>query len=191
MDREAAALAIEGFLRALGLDPKREPELAGTGARVAAAFADELCDGYAVDVAALLAKNVLAMTAAAESSEIVIVRDLPVTTMCPHHLMPAMGVATVAFAPRKRLVGLGAIAELVDAYAHRLTLQEVVGERVVAALMEHVQPAWAGCRLLLLHSCVVARGGRKHGVRVETVALPGTMDAATRAVALQALGVGA
>ena len=94
MQREAAARAIEAFLRALGRDPEREPELAGTGERVARAWADELLAGYAVDADALLAENVLAGT-----SELVVVRDLPVATMCPHHLLPSTGAATVAFAP--------------------------------------------------------------------------------------------
>ena len=73
MNREAAARAIEAFLRALGRDPGREPELAGTGERVAKAWADELLAGYAVDVDALLAGSVLA-----GSSGLVVVRDIPV-----------------------------------------------------------------------------------------------------------------
>ena len=60
MDRDAAARAIDAFLRALGRDPEREPELVGTAARVAAAYADELIAGYAVDVDALLAPAVFA-----------------------------------------------------------------------------------------------------------------------------------
>ena len=59
MDRSAAARAIDEFLLAIGRDPKTEPELRGTGARVADAFIDELCAGYAVDVDALLRGNVI------------------------------------------------------------------------------------------------------------------------------------
>src|SRR5271163_3393625 len=93
-DREAAARAIEDFLRAIGRDAEKEPSLIGTGARVADAYIDELCDGYAVDVPALLAANVIE-----GASEIVSVRDIAVATMCPHHLLPGEGRATVAFAP--------------------------------------------------------------------------------------------
>ena len=93
-DRNAAARAIEDFLRAIGRDPARDPDLAGTGGRVADAYIDELCDGYAVDVPALLRSNVIGGT-----SELVSVRDIAVTTMCPHHLLPGEGRATVAFAP--------------------------------------------------------------------------------------------
>jgi len=189
MDKPAAANAIEAFLRALGRDPAREPDLAGTGERVASAYADELCSGYAVDVGALLAGSTVQTEA--KATEVVVLRDVAVTTMCPHHLMPASGLATVAFAPRGKLVGLGTLAAVVDAYTRRLTLQETIGERVVAALVEHLSPHWAGCRLVLSHSCLTARGERKHGARAETLALaPHELDADTRALALRALGPG-
>jgi GTP cyclohydrolase I len=188
MDREQAARAIDAFLRALGRDPDGDPALTGTGARVAAAFADDLLAGYSVDVDALVAKNVLPGT-----SEVVIVRDLPVTTTCPHHLLPSSGFATVAFAPDARLLGVGAVARLVDALARRLALQEEVGEGVVTVLAKHLAPRWAGCRLVLTHACMTARGERAHGSRVETVALR-SGDPQLRPnheqAALLALGVG-
>ena len=183
MDREAAARAIEAFLRALGHDPHREPELAGTGGRVAQAYADELLEGYQVDIDALLSSNVFA-----GRTELVVARDLPVVTSCPHHLMPSAGTATVAFAPEEHLIGVGTMAALVHAFSRRLTLQEQIGERVVAALQKHLAPRWAACRLVLSHSCMVARGERSHGARVETVAVSGG-DVAEGAL-FAALGVG-
>jgi GTP cyclohydrolase I len=182
MDRDAAARAVDAFLRALDRDPAKEPALAETGARVAAAFADDLLAGYAVDVDTLLSQNVLP-----GRSTLVVARDLPVATTCPHHLLPSQGRATVAFQPHERLVGVGALARLVDALSRRLALQEEIGERVVAALEEHLAPRWAGCRLVLTHACMTARGQRAHGSLVETVALRGDVDEATAWVAL---GVG-
>ncbi|MGH7270644.1 MAG: GTP cyclohydrolase I [Polyangiaceae bacterium] len=168
MDRDAAARAIDAFLRALGRDPEREPMLAGTGARVAAAYADELLAGYRIDVDELLSRHVFAGT-----SELVVVRDIPITTICPHHLMPASGVATIAFAPAGRLVGIGAVAHVVDAFARRLALQEQIGGEVTGALHKHLSPRWVACRISLSHACMTARGERAHGARVETVALAG------------------
>jgi GTP cyclohydrolase I len=188
-NREVAARAIEAFLRAIGRDPAADPNLTETGARVADAFIDEICEGYAVDVAELLASNAID-GATSSPGELVIMRDVAITTMCPHHLMPARGTAVVAMAPAGRLVGLGALVKLVDAFAHRLTLQEEIGERVVKALLDHLAPTWAGCRLVLEHGCVTARGERRHGARAETVALGGALDPATRAMAYRALGVG-
>jgi GTP cyclohydrolase IA len=183
MDREAAARAIEAFLRALGRDPEREPELVGTGARVAAAYADELMAGYAVDVDALLAQAVFA-----GRSELVIVRGVPLATTCPHHLMPAVGVATVAFAPDEHLVGVGTVARVLAAFAGRLTVQEDIGERVVAALQKHLAPRWSACRISLSHACMTARGERTHGAQVETLALAG--GEVEEAAVYAALGVG-
>lgn len=183
MDTDAAAAAIEAFLRALGRDPHREPELAGTGQRVARAYAQDLLEGYGVDVDALLSGNVFA-----GRTELVVVRDIPVVTTCPHHLMPSIGTATVAFAPEEHLVGLGTVARVVDAFARRLALQEQIGEKVVAALQKHLAPRWAACRLTLSHSCMIARGERTHGARAETIAVAGgDVDEATF---YAALGVG-
>jgi GTP cyclohydrolase I len=183
VDREGAARAIDAFLQALGRDPEREPELVGTAARVAAAYADELVTGYAVDIDALLAHAVFA-----GHSELVVVRDVPLATTCPHHLMPAIGVATVAFAPDEHLVGVGTVARVLDAFARRLTLQEEIGERSVAALQKHLAPRWTGCRITLSHACMTVRGERTHGARVETLALAG--GEVDEAVVYAALGVG-
>jgi GTP cyclohydrolase IA len=183
-DRRAAALAIEAFLRALGRDPEKEPDLVGTGDRVAAAYLDELCDGYGVDVAALLRAESIPGT-----TETVVLRGIAVTTVCPHHLLPSTGTASVAFGPARgsggQLVGLGALVRVVDAYAHRLALQEAIGQNVVKALIEHLSARWAACRLLLDHACVSARGVRRHGTRAETVAFTG--DEAERARVLELL----
>jgi GTP cyclohydrolase I len=185
IDRKAAADAIDAFLRAIGRDPATEPDLVGTGARVADAFADELCAGYAVDTRQLLE----ASTIAGGTDGLVVVRDVPVTTVCPHHLLTASGTATIAMQTRERLVGLGTLASLIDAHARRLTLQERIGEGVVADLAAVLAPAWVGCRIVLVHGCMVARGERAIGARVETVALRGaTGDVVARAHA--ALGVG-
>jgi len=174
MDREAAARAIDAFLRALDRDPDTEPELRGTGRRVAGAYADDLLSGYAVDVDALLTANVFpGASAGSGASGLVVVRDVPVATTCPHHLMPSTGTATVAFAPDKHLVGIGTVARVVDAFSRRLALQEHIGYAVALSLQKHVAPRWTACRIVLSHTCMTARGERSHGTRVETVARAG------------------
>jgi GTP cyclohydrolase I len=175
IDRKAAARAIEDFLRALGHAP--EGELAGTGARVADAWADDLLEGEAIDAATVLRDGALDLDAA--GSGLVLVRDLAVTTMCPHHLLPAHGTATVAYLPGARIAGIGTIAQVVDVLAHRLTLQERIGDDVVALLMHELGALGALCRLTLSHSCLTARGARKTGALVETIAVAGTFAVAT------------
>jgi GTP cyclohydrolase I len=175
MDLDEAARAIDVFLRALGRDPERESELAGTGARVAAAFAQDLLAGYAVDVDALLSQSVFR-----GRSELVVARDLPVVTTCPHHLMPSIGSATLAFAPDEHLVGVGTVARVVDAFARRLSLQEQIGELCVAAFQKHLAPRWVACRIIMSHGCMTTCRDCARGARVETLALAGAeVDDAT------------
>jgi GTP cyclohydrolase I len=75
---------------------------------------------------------------------------------------------------------------VVDAFAHRLTLQEDIGEHVAKSLLLYLSARWAACRVVLEHSCVSARGARRHRTRAETVAFVG--DASLRTLALAILG---
>jgi GTP cyclohydrolase I len=140
---------------------------------VTEAFERELLAGYAVDVAALLAAESRAV-ARDGMRGLVAVGGIEVATVCPHHLLPGMGRATVAYLPGERLVGIGAIARTVDAFARRLTLQESIGEQVVRALVEHAGARGAYCRLELRHACLSARGARQGGASVTTVARAGS-----------------
>ncbi|WP_394825302.1 GTP cyclohydrolase I [Pendulispora albinea] len=170
-DRQAAAAAIDAFLRALGREPQDDPNLVGTAARVADMFSQDLCAGYGIDATALLARETFPVETTSGSAGVVVLRDLAVTTTCPHHLMPATGLATVAFAPQSRLVGIGTVGHALDALSRRLTLQEEIGENMARALFDALAPVWAGCRLVLTHTCMTARGQRRHGARVETISI--------------------
>jgi GTP cyclohydrolase I len=186
LDRHAAATAIDAFLRAIGRDPTREPDLAGTGARVTEAFLDDLCAGYAVDTQALL-RGALVNDA---PSGLVVVKDIPIVTTCPHHLLVATGSASVAIHVKDTMCGLGTIAALVDAHARRLTLQERIGENVARDLEAVLAPEWVAVRLVLAHGCMIARGERAAGSRVETVATRGEVPAKRLLSVYKALGVG-
>ena len=188
VDRTKAEQAIDAFLRAMGRDPDHEPELAGTPARVVAAWAKDLIDGYDVDVRVLLESE--SSPAPAGSAGLVSVRGLAVSAMCPHHLLPARGTATVLYLPGDRLTGIGTVARLVDAFAHRLSLQETIGASVAAALVEHLGARGAACRMALAHSCLSSRGERQHAATVETIAFAGSFDrpGPDRDLALASLG---
>jgi GTP cyclohydrolase IA len=166
MDRNRAALAIEDFLRALGRDPARFAEHQDTGKLVADAFIDEFCAGYAVDVDALLNKERIALEGA---PALIVVRDIHVRTICPHHLMVATGKATLALLPNASIVGLGAYVELVRAFANRLTLQEDLGTAIVQTLHRVLAPTYVGCKIHLTHGCLSERGEEAHGTQVETL----------------------
>jgi GTP cyclohydrolase I len=173
VDRHGAEQAIQAFLKALGHDPAINPELSRTPALVTEAFERDLLSGYAVDVAALLAAE-SSMVSRDGARGLVVVSGIQVATVCPHHLLPGMGRATVAYLPGDRLVGIGAIARTVDAFARRLTLQESIGEDVVRALVGHAGARGAYCRLELSHACLSARGARQGNATVLTVARAGS-----------------
>jgi GTP cyclohydrolase I len=172
MDRIAAARAIVDFLRALGHEPVGDLE--GTGERVADAWADDLLEGESIDAGAVLREGAFDDDGGVEHG-LVVVRDLAVTTMCPHHLLPALGTATVAYLPDARIAGIGTLAHVVDVLSRRLTLQERIGSEVVSLLVSELGARGAYCRLALTHTCLVARGERKAGAVVETTAVSGTL----------------
>ena len=172
IDRAGAERAVAQFLAALGHDTESDPELAGTPARVVEAFAHDLLSGYEVDIASLLAEG---SAASSGDQGLLMLRDIAISTICPHHLLPALGQATVAYHPGKRLLGLGTLTALVDVYSRRLTLQESIAQDVVHALMDHAGARGAWCRIELVHSCLSARGPRQSSARVESVASAGSL----------------
>jgi GTP cyclohydrolase IA len=172
-DLDRARRGIDEFLRGLGFDPEAEPELARTSERVVGAWTQDLLSGENMDDASMLQNG--SSPARPGEKGIVVLRNLSTVTVCPHHLMPAIGQATVMYIPDQRIAGLGAIARLVDGHARRLVLQEEIGDRVANALVDHLGARGALCRLSLVHSCLVARGERKHDARVDTVAIAGTL----------------
>ncbi len=174
VDRAAAARAIGDFLRALGVDPATHAELADTPERVTEAFADDLLRGEGADLGRLVRAGACAAPLTSKGGP-VSVSEIAVATICPHHLLPALGVAHVVYLPGQSLLGIGTITALVDACARRLTLQEAIGERVVAALMDHAGARGAYCELVLEHACLRARGERQASAVVRSSARAGEL----------------
>jgi GTP cyclohydrolase I len=166
-----AARAIEEFLSALGLE--LEGELVGTGERVATAWATEFLAGVGADPARVLMAGALEVKAGAGP---VVLHGLEVATMCPHHLLPSHGTASVGFFPRSRLVGLGAIQQAVDLCARRLILQESLGELIADTLLSGLDATGTFCRLALTHTCFSTRGERQAHAVIETIAFRGTCE---------------
>lgn len=179
-----AARAVEELLRALGADVDGDPELAGTPERVAEAWSEDLLAGYREDPAVILAD-----ATASSAPGLVVVTGIAVTTVCPHHLLPATGIANVGYMPGDRVVGLGAIAKLVDCCSRRLVLQEDLGRSIARALIVHLGARGAGAMLDLSPTCLTSRGERRHGARAITLALEGTFGGQDKDVFLSALRV--
>lgn len=185
IDLARAARAIDDFLAAVGA-PEDDPELKGTGARVAEAFANDLLSGYDLDP-----KVILSDRAGSGAPGLVLVTSVATTTICPHHLLPASGVTHVGYWPGDGVVGLGAIARLVDCFSRRLALQEDLGQQIADALVTHLGARAAGAVVDLSPACMTARGERRHGARAVTTAYAGaaTSDASLRAELTGAIAI--
>jgi GTP cyclohydrolase I len=153
---DEAAEALRAFLRALGLPVDTDPELCGTPERASRAWREELLDGYQHTAAEVLAE-------ALPSSErsMVVLAHVTFASMCPHHLLPSAGRATLGYLPGGRIVGLGALVQLIECFAHRLVLQETLGRQVAEALVEHLGARAAGVVLEGRHACLSLRGERQ------------------------------
>ncbi|MEM6991201.1 MAG: GTP cyclohydrolase I [Myxococcota bacterium] len=162
--------AVTALLGACDLDLAHK-DLTGTPTRVAQLWREHFLAGYTKDPAAILGDPVQGEA----PTELVVVRDLPFAGMCPHHLLPYIGRATVAYLPGDKLVGFSRLGELVECFARRLTLQERACNDVVDALMEHLGARGAGCVMVGEHTCLRIPG-RRHDASVVTASYRGEMQ---------------
>ena len=165
---------MERLLRALPLPEaerrRADLDLRGTPARVAAAWIEELVDGYRADPARILAESM-----PSGGRDLVAVTGIDFHSVCPHHLLPSRGVAHVAYVPGDRIAGFGQIVQLVDALAHRFVLQEDLARGVADALVRHLGARGAACILDAEQLCMTVRGGRRPHARAHADAFLGVM----------------
>ena len=127
------------------------------------------------------------------SEEMVVVRDIPLYSMCEHHLIPFLGKAHIAYIPSDgRVIGLSKLARIVDCFARRPQLQERLTSQVADFLYENLQPMGVAVVIEVEHLCMTMRGARASGAKTMTSALRGTMrsNAKTRAEAMSLLTEG-
>ena len=169
LDVDRAKAAIRELLIAIGEDPDREG-LLETPTRVARAYA-EVFSGLHEDPSAHLRMQFHE----ANHEEMVIVKDIPFTSMCEHHLLPFRGRVHVAYIPSKGCVtGLSKIARCVEGYARRLQVQERMTSQIADAVMEALNPLGAFVVIEAEHMCMTARGIRKPGSMTVTSAVRGS-----------------
>lgn len=105
--------------------------------------------------------------------EMVIVRDIPVYSLCEHHLAPFFGKAYVGYIPDQRILGLSKISRLVEVFARRLQVQERLTNQIADALDTHLQPLGVAVVIECRHMCMESRGVRHTGTATVTSALRG------------------
>ena len=182
VDQPRVQRLIRDLLDAIGEDPDREG-LVDTPRRVADMYV-ELFEGLEADPG-----EHLRVTFEEGHDEMVMVRDIPFTSLCEHHLVPFMGLAHVAYLPGSegRIAGLSKMARLVEGFARRLQVQERLTTQIVEAMERELQPQGSIVVVEAEHFCMSMRGVKKSGVTTVTSAVRGVFrdDAAYRAEALQ------
>ncbi len=155
------------ILSAIGEDPQREG-LKRTPERVAKAL-QYLTHGYGMDPSAILRGALFTE----EYSQMVLVKDIEVYSMCEHHMLPFFGKAHVAYIPNGRIVGLSKIPRVVDAFARRLQVQERLTNDIRDCIHETLQPLGVAVVLECSHLCMQMRGIQKQNSVTTTSAFTG------------------
>lgn len=168
--RSALERAITTLLDACGVD-RGHKDFTSTASRVARVWSQEFLSGFDMDPAKILGDPV----EGEGESALVVVRGIPFHGLCPHHLLPYTGTATVAYLPAAKLAGFGRLADLVACFTRRLTLQERACNDVVDALVEHLGARGAGCVMRGRHTCL-SIPDNKHGAEVVTSSVRGEMS---------------
>ena len=183
-DKNKVQKAVKMMLEGFGEDLTREG-IKRTPERVAEFYEEMLC-GYNEDI-----ENLIPVHYQTEDhEEIVIVKDIPLYSMCEHHLLPFYGKVHIAYLPKKdKIVGVSKLVRVVEAFAHRLQLQERLSKQIVDTIMKTVQPNGAMVVIEAEHLCMTMRGVKKPGSKMITSAIRGIFlkDARTRAEALSLL----
>lgn len=169
---DAAGIARIGdhyadILKAIGEDPAREG-LKRTPERVAKAL-QYLTHGYDLDPAGILKSAMFTE----EYSQMVLVKDIEVYSMCEHHMLPFFGKAHVAYVPDGRIVGLSKIPRVVDAFARRLQVQERLTNEIRDCIHETLKPLGVAVVIECSHLCMQMRGIQKQNSVTTTSAFTG------------------
>jgi GTP cyclohydrolase IA len=167
--REEAEAAVRVLLRWSGDDPTREG-LRDTPKRVVKAF-EEFFSGYKADAADVLSR---VFEEVHGYDDLVLVRDIPFSSHCEHHMVPFFGMAHIGYYPSDSgVVGLSKLARLVDIYAKRLQTQEALTAQIIGAIDRHLRPRGCAVMLEAQHLCMSMRGVRKNGAETVTTQFTG------------------
>jgi GTP cyclohydrolase I len=156
-------------LELIGEDPDRQG-LRRTPERVANALA-WLTRGYEMDVQQVVNG---ALFDAEGASNMIMVRDIELYSLCEHHILPFYGRAHIAYIPNGKIVGLSKVARLVEVFARRLQVQERLTEQIASALDEVLKPMGAGVVIEAYHLCMMMRGVEKQNSKTITSAIRGS-----------------
>ena len=177
MDKQRIEKAVKEILLAIGEDPEREG-LLETPSRVARMY-EEIFSGLESNPE----QHLKIFHEPQQHNELVLVRDIPLYSVCEHHLLPFVGKAHIAYIPNKgKIIGLSKFARIVDCFARRPQVQERLTAQIADFLYENMEPLGVAVVIEAEHLCMTMRGARAAGATTMTSALRGSMrsDAKTR-----------
>ncbi|WP_233235307.1 GTP cyclohydrolase I FolE [Bordetella sp. LUAb4] len=165
------------ILQSLGEDPDREG-LRDTPKRAAKAM-QHLCQGYAQS----LDEIVNGALFSSDTSEIVLVKNIELYSLCEHHILPFIGKAHVAYLPKGKVLGLSKVARIVDMYARRLQIQENLSRQIAEAVQQVTGASGVAVVIEAQHMCMMMRGVEKQNSSMVTSVMLGEFhdNPATRA----------
>ena len=169
--REEAEAAIRTLIRWAGDDPSREG-LLDTPKRVAKAY-EEWFSGYDDDPHAILSRTFEEVKG---YDDVVVLRDIRFNSFCEHHMAPIIGRAHVGYLTDARVVGISKLARLVDAYAHRMQVQEKMTTQIANTLQDVLRPRGVAVLVEAEHQCMSTRGVDKQGVDTMTTRFTGVFQ---------------
>jgi GTP cyclohydrolase IA len=183
-DPDELPAIVARLLEELGEDVTREG-LVDSPRRVAESLRF-LTEGYGLDPATIVGDALFNE----DYDDMVLVRDVNFFSLCEHHLLPFFGRAQVAYLPKGKVVGLSKVPRIVDAFAHRLQLQERLTRQVAEALNEVLEPNGVAVVIQARHLCMEMRGVEKHETETVTSCMLGTFrdDTRTRSEFLNLIG---
>jgi GTP cyclohydrolase I len=183
VDLDAIEDHYRGLLELIGEDPTRDGLLRTPG-RAARAM-EFLTQGYRQSIEEIVNNAIFD----SEASEIILVKDIELYSMCEHHLLPFIGRCHVAYIPNGKVIGLSKVARIVDVFARRLQIQENLTTQIAETLMNCLQPSGVAVVIDAKHLCMMMRGVEKQNSVMKTSCLLGCFkdDATTRSEFLSLL----
>lgn len=166
---ETVEMNVKRILQYIGENPERQG-LVETPHRVAKAWKNYWAAGYSVNIASLFKSF---EDGAEDVSQMVMVKNIPFYSHCEHHMAPFFGTVTIAYLPRKRILGLSKLSRVAKAFAQRLQVQERLTNQIADAIIQNLDPIGVGVFIKARHLCMESRGIEQQGHHTETTALRG------------------
>ena len=186
MDKEKIKKAVQMIIEEIDPDPTR-PDIVKTPERVARMYEEIFAGSFENP------DDTLKVLLSEQHNEIVLVKDIPVFSMCEHHMLPFYGIAHVGYIPKdNRISGLSKLARVVDVFARRLQVQERLTSSIANLIVEKLKPLGVIVVIEAEHLCMIMRGVKKAGSYTVTSAVRGIFkeNEKTRSEALSLIMAG-